>query len=555
MFKFLKAARNLVNQGMSKEAIEQFARNEFGEINELFQKQIDNLFKQKQGIENIKIKDEVFDDTIVKLPIDDTGAPFNPKDPMKQYGKPKKSKKMTDVEEAIDNASPGFAGDRKYDAQLVADDLAEKRFGKDFYDLDQKQQTELYGEAFDGLSKQKQVQRESLEDFVDDAGGVNPDDPRGIDDFIPDPEDMAQGGIAGYYTGGMVDVEPSLSDIGHGSDALMARTRLVSPNSQATTSTGLNYLLAEDNDNIRVPFENGLKVYPKIMASKSNQGLGDGKNVDLQDLTYGGTLMYDQGPFSAGIEYLKGKDKFDFKDKDDTLFKDTTDRELANLILMMKLKNGSIKLKGNKDNQMINFSKSFADGGRIGFSKGKLADAARRKFMKTAGGIGAGIAALKTGLLGLGEKAAPVVETAVETAKGIPPYFFQLVDVIKSKGQEIKSYGERVKQYITPSKDGKSELMLTEDLNTGDIQIKKIYKENDEMVTKSEEMNFTKGRGDESTKGTPADDYEEVTEFNSRIYKDEFNDPDVVEGIDVEEIVKEIDVKKASGGIAQMIGE
>jgi hypothetical protein len=109
MFKFLKAARNLVNQGMSKEAIEQFARNEFGEINELFQKQIDNLFKQKQGIENIKIKDEVFDDTVIKLPIDDTGQPFNPKDPLKEYGKPKKSKKMTDVEEAIDNASPGFA--------------------------------------------------------------------------------------------------------------------------------------------------------------------------------------------------------------------------------------------------------------------------------------------------------------------------------------------------------------------------------------------------------------------------------------------------------------
>ena len=110
-----------------------------------------------------------------------------------------KNRKM--VEEAIDNASPGFAGDRKYDAQLVADDLAEKRFGKDFYDLDQKQQTELYGEAFDGLSKQKQMQRESLEDFVDDAGGVNPDDPRGIDDFKPDPEDFAQGGRAGFKSG------------------------------------------------------------------------------------------------------------------------------------------------------------------------------------------------------------------------------------------------------------------------------------------------------------------------------------------------------------------
>ena len=70
----------------------------------------------------------------------------------------------------------------------------------------------------------------------------------------------ATGGLAGYYTGGLVDVEPSLSDIGHGSDSLMARTRLISPNNQATTSTGLNYLLAEDNDNIRVPFSKGKGV-------------------------------------------------------------------------------------------------------------------------------------------------------------------------------------------------------------------------------------------------------------------------------------------------------
>jgi len=101
---------------------------------------------------------------------------------------------------------------------------------------------------------------------------------------------------------------------------------------------------------------------------------------------------------------------------------------------------------------------------------------------------------------------------------------------------------------VSPSKDGKSELMLTEDLNTGDVQIKKIFKENDEMVTKTEEMNFNAGRADEVTKKKPVDDYEEVTSFNSRIYKDEFNDPDFVDGIDVEEIVKEIDVKKADGG-------
>jgi hypothetical protein len=72
----------------------------------------------------------------------------------------------------------------------------------------------------------------------------------------------AKGGRAGYYGGGQAMVEPDLSDIGHGSDALMARTRLTSPGSQATTSTGLNYLLGEDNDNTRVPFNEGLLVPP-----------------------------------------------------------------------------------------------------------------------------------------------------------------------------------------------------------------------------------------------------------------------------------------------------
>ena len=41
--------------------------------------------------------------------------------------------------------------------------------------------------------------------------------------------------------------------------------------SQATTSTGLNYLLAEDNDNIRVPFagggDAGRRAFLKLMAT------------------------------------------------------------------------------------------------------------------------------------------------------------------------------------------------------------------------------------------------------------------------------------------------
>ena len=78
-------------------------------------------------------------------------------------------KKM--VDDAIDNTSPGFSGDRKVDAELVAEDLA-SRMGKVYDDMPTKERLKLYEEAFQGLTKKK---------------------------F--DPEDMAQGGRAGFSKG------------------------------------------------------------------------------------------------------------------------------------------------------------------------------------------------------------------------------------------------------------------------------------------------------------------------------------------------------------------
>jgi len=80
---------------------------------------------------------------------------------------------------------------------------------------------------------------------------------------VLDPEDFSKGGRAGYYGGGQAMVGEDLSEIGHGSDALMARNMQLAPNSMATTSTGLNYLLGEDNDTVRVPYNEGKMVLPK----------------------------------------------------------------------------------------------------------------------------------------------------------------------------------------------------------------------------------------------------------------------------------------------------
>ena len=77
------------------------------------------------------------------------------------------------IEEAIDDASPGFSGDRKVDAELVAENLAE-RMGKVYDDLPTKERLKIYDEAFQGLTKKR---------------------------F--DPDGMADGGRIGYKLGSL----------------------------------------------------------------------------------------------------------------------------------------------------------------------------------------------------------------------------------------------------------------------------------------------------------------------------------------------------------------
>ncbi len=93
------------------------------------------------------------------------------------------------------------------------------------------------------------------------------------------------------------------------------------------------------------------------------------------------------------------------------------------------------------------------------------------------GGVGAGIGALKSGLLKLaGKEAAPQVakEVVEQTTKSTPPpYFFELANKIKSLGKPDKvTYADRVEIHRYTGKNG-DEYELVEDLSTGDIKITK----------------------------------------------------------------------------------
>ena len=489
--KFLTAARSLANQGMSKEAIMNFARNEFGEISELFQKQIDKIFKPGQGIKSVKMKDPDFDDTVVEMQFDEFG-PFNPKDPLKNLKKQTKPKKagkgqFTKAEYLIQRLKNTIKEnpDDKYVQENFSNFVKEIEANPDLAknenvfrelggDLPSNQKITVYDDdTLDFLTlkptKKFQLNKEKFkqdfnvtDDEVERITKLSSDEQQKklqkyidkdfkerieLSDYdVTDLEPNAEGGIVGYYTGGMVDVEPNLSDIGHGSDALMARTRLMSPGSQATTSTGLNYLLAEDNDNIRVPFSKG-----KIAK--------------------------------------------------------------------------------------------------------ELLDKGRRGFMKAAGGIGAGIAGLKSGLLGFGKEAAPVAEKAVETvsetAQGVPPYFLNLVKKIKNLGDETlasqdKAIAKKYKDYV-----------MEEDF-AGNITI--IKKNMDDpypteviMSYKVDDVSLPSGKG-----MAKVDEYEEFTvrpDGDGKMKDIEGGVPDEVieEGTMFEDNIT--DFKKASGGLAKLLGE
>ena len=146
----------------------------------------------------------------------------------------------------------------------------------------------------------------------------------------------------------------------------------------------------------------------------------------------------------------------------------------------------------------------MADGGRIGLKDGMD----RRTFMKIMGGL-ASIPVLGKFFKGA-EVAAPVVEKAVDVASGAPPYFFNLVDRIRALG--TKFAGPKERSEFFRYKDYEMDI----DYDTGVIEIKKTKEAmipgGDEAgVSEEVYMTYKPGRGDEATKGTPADEYEEFT--------------------------------------------
>ena len=212
----------------------------------------------------------------------------------------------------------------------------------------------------------------------------------------------------------------------------------------------------------------------------------------------------------------------------------------------------------------------LAKGGRAGF---KVGSRSKRSFLKVMGGLAATITALKSGLIGAPKKevAKQVVKESVKDVSSAPPsYFFDLANKIKKLGKEsdVKPQ-ERVNEYNYKGKDG-SEYTLTEDIGTGEMQIVKekagVGIADDKTFDTIQDrtvMEYKPPRKDVDP------DAEKILEEGPQYdeYKVEFDmDGTPADADDISEIVKkeiieeaseipEKKIKRASGGVAYMLGE
>ena len=396
---FLQAASSLAKQGVKKSEILKFAKLQFGKVTDEITKAVDNIF-EKSPLEKILDRRKTVKRSVEERKVLDMEG--NVLDPNQPIIGGKQDKGITTLEteftptQAAEDIFP--SGDYKYDMEMAAESYVENNPGmfknKLYEDLDQKTQMEVYEKVSKIINqknaekiKAKKANPESkpkgfqlnVEKFVQDfpvskeeairisklpteeqetiiKTYLDEDFSRQITlmDFdITKRKPNAAGGRAGYYGGGQAMVEPDLSDIGHGSDALMARTRLTAPGSQATTSTGLNYLLGEDNDNTRIPFNDGLLVPPAKPYTK--------KMFEDESMT----LL--KGMYGTG----KDSNKFLYNEmikKGNILRNQGVERETVIEII----RNNKDKINAFLETQTTSPKnlKGLANGGRIGFQDG-----------------------------------------------------------------------------------------------------------------------------------------------------------------------------------------
>ena len=256
-------------------------------------------------------------------------------------------------------------------------------------------------------------------------------------DIPIDPEDMADGGVAGLL-GERPGYDKGLKVQGSGS--MSGKNQIQGAPEGITSNKSFINLMA----NLDIPISEQISLLGDVYYNKFRDKIEKGD----EELFIEDPASYINKKIGIGInqdgEGFSGSAKYD--------------------------------VDSGKPEFKILFKKSFAEGGpaRQNFKMGK------RAFLKFLASGAAGITGLKSGIFGFGKKEAAkkaVSETVKQTAGSgaPPPYFINLVKKIKNLGDDAPNLVTQDRQKVTKFKD----YTLTEDITTGS---KEVIKKNADGV-------------------------------------------------------------------------
>jgi len=408
--------------------------------------------------------------------------------------------KQKRVEDAIDNMSPSLSGDTRTDAVLVAEDLAE-RMGLVYDDLPIREQTKLYDQAYQGLSKMRFEARQTPKGAPPkipskkDADSQESSYDDGPADFDPDAdnETFAQGGRAGFFLGSanprglalLREILKYSSKKGKELDKFKGVDLSALDMLRLSNPKALNKMLEDVRGKVNI--KEGIMGTDTIRAQqqalrKQRKGITAGalqvaKDMKAKDdaiakriaeeaektiipqtkkMMMEGMGMSEEAAERAARDVAKAGQNMRLIDDSPRITEEGI-LQLENVLKNMET--------GGKKKRELN-----ATGGRIGFKDGMT----RRTFLKIFGGlvslpiVGKVLAPLK---LTRGVSKVPIIKT--DNVPGKPEWFDQLVNKVIIEGDDVtKRFATAERQSIHQKKlDDGSVVRVTEDVDDGAVRV------------------------------------------------------------------------------------
>ena len=472
--------------------------------------------KNKEAIQRLKDKKNKLDDPEEKADGGRIGllAGSVPKIPAVISALLKNKKK---VNQAVNNIFP--TGDYKLDAEMVAESIVElnpKPFDNMLYDdLNDVTRSEVYGAALSGVNQQnalmlqikKATRPEKTLQSMKEGKGINMSDPEIAKEFArfmkqTDPKGTkdieekillesfdpkrtkgnADGGRIGYFMGspypkGAAALRELLKFFGKKSDSVKNPSdilRIVNPKQfNKTLEDPRIYGKFDVEKGIGAPdmIKNLQKKMTSDRQSTVKEMLDAAKNIKTAD---NNTIRYKNNMIKEMID--KGVDRKMAEEMAETISRmaeDATGKfntpklsdegilQLENILKNMET--------GGKKPRDLN-----ADGGRIGLRAGMT----KRAFLKLMGGVGLGIGAIKSGILGISKGAGKTVakeltSVPIGNPEGMPVWFKPLINKIIKEGDDVtKKFGTVDREIVHTKKiDNFEEVTVYQDLNTGNVRV------------------------------------------------------------------------------------